>query len=346
MLPRITAELPGINCTRHWDAAIACEEVLRRRPEGGDFWWLKVRSNAVSPHRVALAIARAASIEIDHVAHAGPRERRAQCDHWFSVPKAEVEHPACFRNAGYQRRLKVLEVREGARPIGPREVLAMQWQLRFAGGSADEGYDRAKAILDSLRRTGCPNYILGQHSSAQLAKWGKLLAQGKDLPRRVREKGESPKRMLLVYRDQLFNTWIAQRIASDVFSAPLAGDVMEIGCNRPTWERDTMIVTDPESMRGRMDSWEAVPLGPLFGADMPESQDDARACELAACTEQGVKEQAFSRLAGARRALRFRPAELAVDIAGKDLTVQCQLPVSVRIAPLVEELLKPEGHLR
>jgi tRNA(Glu) U13 pseudouridine synthase TruD len=51
-------------------------------------------------------------------------------------------------------------------------------------------------------------------------------------------------------------------------------------------------------------------------------------------------------LHGGRRALRFQPQRVELEIAGGDLILSCDLDEEAYSSVLLEELIQPEGHLQ
>jgi len=340
MLPQATADLTPVVGT--WRGHSSCEEVLVRPPPGhGDHWWVRAVKTDLSTAQCRAAISRAGAVPEDHIASAGNRERNGRCTQWFSIPGTLLEHPQALRTAGFQGQVSVVEVAAAPWPITPDSVERLRWQATLRGGAADEGYRRATAILDRLRQVGCPNYIAAERlgPGAQHAKWGKLIAQGRRLPRRVAAAKVAAGRCLTALQGLLFNRWLAQRVADGLLATCLPGERLR-GNNG-----DEEIVADAAAGQGRLDSWEAVQLGPWFGVGMAEVAGEALVRETAALAAAGLEPRHLGRLRGARRALRIQPAKSRADIAGGDLVIHAELPVDAYLAVLLEELIKPGKHL-
>jgi tRNA pseudouridine13 synthase len=342
MLPRASQDLPGLSAPLVLKPGdLGCEEELLRQPGEGDHWWLKARVGGLSVRQMVSAIARAGDIPEEAVGFAGGRDRNAVVLQWLSVPKDLVEHPKRLGNAGYQRQLLIQEIREGRGPIGPKSVGMLRWRCHLRGAAVDEGFLRARAILDRLRQRGFPNYLTRSQAGGNQAKWGRLLAQGRGLPPRVQATGADPKRCLLTFRNQVFNRLVAARLDAGLLGTVLDGDVVEVHGNKPPPKRARELAEHGADYQPRCDSWEVVPLLPLFGRELMASAAAAREHELAMLTELEVAESAFDRLYGERRSLRIQPTSAQVELEKGDLVLTCRLPGEAHIEALLEEFARP-----
>ena len=329
MLPYTSRGLPGVK-GRVALADCTCEEVLRHQPaQTGDHWWVKAVKTNLGTGQARDAIARSVNVDPELVACAGRRDRQGHCTQWFSLPAAAVDHPGPLRRAGCHGKLRVLELTASHKPVTPALVARLRWSARLHDAAQEDGYRKARQVLDALRLGGCPNYVapsrLGE--SGNLAKWGRLLLQGRHLPPAVLSTGISKARCLRACQEWLFNRYLARRVEDGLLATCLPGDVMLTSLGT----QET--VSDPAHAQRRMDSWEAVPLGPLFGADLPPA------------AEADLTEEQLGCLRGSRRAIRFQPTKALIDIDGADLILTCELPTDASIAVLLEEFVKPEQHL-
>ncbi|MDA3960429.1 MAG: tRNA pseudouridine(13) synthase TruD [Planctomycetota bacterium] len=342
MLPRITADLPSLSGPLKLPpGSVSCEEQLLREPLAtGDHWWLKCRVEGLSRKQLVAAVARAADVPVEVIGCAGGRDRKAVVQQWLSVPKELVDQPKRFRNAGYQKKMRVLETREGKGPIGPELVTGLRWRVQLAGHGNPAGFRTARAILDALRQRGCPNFFAARGASTDPSqiRWGRLVAQGKPLPQRVRQAGGDPRRSLLAFRNELFNRYLVARMA-DGLHLVRTGDQLEVGCNRPAAKREQAQAEDPAAYQARVDSYEAVPLGPLFGRSLVAVSGAAAELEQRVLAEVEVAASGFAALRGERRAVRIQPTSAQVEIERKNLTLRCMLPPDAHIGALLREFV-------
>ena len=349
MLPRICQGLEPLTAKVRSEAQdTKIEEVLRRKPCGsGKHLWVQVKHGEISTRQVVAALARSVQVDPQQVSFAGVRDRFAEVRQWFSLPADAVEHPAALRNAGYKKLLRVQKLESHTHPITPADVIRLSYDIRLREAVADNGLIKARALLDKLRREGCPNYIgfvrmgpKGQHS-----KWGKMLWQGKHLPKRVQASRSEQGRYLGAYQAMLCNRYIAYRLQQDAFTSCLQGDVMQCQLAKSADERSYEIANDQAAMQRRMDSWEAVPCAPLFGKDLIAATDAALACEQAFAADIGVDLVPPAHVNGSRRGIRFQPLKVACEDQRKDLLIHCEMDPDVYLSSLLEELIQPERHI-
>jgi tRNA pseudouridine13 synthase len=334
---RVTDHLPGVNarCRR---ADRSCEEVLARQPaRTGPYVWLKVEKTDLGTTQVRAAIARAVKIDPALVSCAGNRDRHGRCIQWFSVPEEPLDHPGPLRRAGVAGKMRVLELTQAHKPVTPETIERLRWRCTLKGGRTDDGYQRAKAIVDRLRHTGLPNYLPeNPGDDGSQAHWGNELLHGRPLPRAVAA-NVGAGRCLRAIQAALFDHHLASRVADGLLDRVLPGDLLRSATG--TQE----VVTVVEHAQKRVATWEATVLGPLFGDGMAAVAGEAAEREAATLADAGLTAQQVRQLHGSRRALRVQPAKAVVDLDGDDLVVQCELPVESAITTLLDELIKPQA---
>ncbi len=363
MLPRASDGLEPVAATvRKEPSYTICKERLLRTPDGsGDHLWIRVRKIDISTGQTQQALARAVHCQPEDFKYIGTRDRFSDCEQWFSVRKDRVEHVPALKNAGYKSKVRVMEIGESARAISAGVLDCMEYTLRLGDAAANQGYLHAKAILDRLRQDGGPNYVAPSRfgKGGQLAKWGKLIASGKRLPRHVQQQKISKGACLQAWQGMLFNRYVAQRFEAGLLGTCLGGECILTGCQNTTVNRAEDHAPDMDEEQDgvegaalvhtqkRLDSWEAIPLGPLFGTDMTPARDAARAYELAFLEKISVSEKMIGRLRyGGRRAIRFQPGNVHCEQDGDDLLVKCTLDPDVYITTLLEELLQTDYHIK
>ncbi len=336
MLPRSSAHLPGTG-GRLIEAA--AEEVLLKKPaDTGEHMWVKVQKDVgLGTQQVRQALARSVAVPVELVSDAGNRDRHARFTQWFSLPLEPIDNPGPIKRAGAHGKMRVLEVTHSHKPFTAEYVDRIHWKVRLQHANRDGGYQKAKAILDFLRTAGVPNYAAPSRlgPDGQWAKWGRMVLKGDRLPAAVTRGGElSPGMCLRALQESLFNRWLAARIEDGLLGTSLVGD----------WIRSRSgaveTVTDPTHTDKRIATWEAVVLGPLFGAGMRPAAEEAAAREAAVLDAAEIG--SVARLSGDRRAARFQPQKTILDLEAEDLFVSCDIPVEANLLGLVDEILKEE----
>jgi tRNA pseudouridine13 synthase len=335
---RSSAHLPGTG-GRLIEAA--AEEILAKKPAGtGEHFWLKVQKDGLGSQQAREAIARSVNVPVELVSDAGNRDRQVRFTQWFSLPVEPVEHEGPLRRAGAHGKMHVLELTKSHKPFTAACVERIRWKTRIKDANLDDGYLKAKAILDHLRVMGIPNYapenFLGP--DAQWVKWGRLLLKGERLPAQVQRSNQpvSPGSCLRAVQFWLFNRWVAARIADGWLGGSLSGDLVSTRSGKV----DLVGADDVLHMDKRIATWEASVLGPLFGGGMPETAFTAAARENEVLEAAEVPEAALHKLTGARRALRVQPQKVILDLEKNDLLVSCELPADAPVSSLIDELTK------
>lgn len=332
MLLRTTADLPGTGGTFRGATA---EEVLAKQPaDTGDFWWVQVRKDGLSGKQAREALARSVQVSPELVGDAGNRDRDVVFTQWFSLPVDAVDHVGPLRRAGAHGKLQVLKLTRSHKPITPETVGRIRWRLRIKGGNKNDGYQKAKAILDRLRVQGVPNFVDPERFGPEgnLARWGRMILAGERLPPTVARNVEigRSKRAAQLW---CFNHYLTQRTQDGLLGTCLAGDLMLSRAGA------YLLAEDPVHMQKRMDSWEVIPQGPVFGAGLEESTGVAGEREATLLASLGLETASFAGLPGERRSIRVQPQQVLLDLDGEDLLVACDLPAEAYVAVLVAEII-------
>lgn len=142
------------------------------------------------------------------------------------------------------------------------------------------------------------------------------------------------------YQSHLFNQIVAQRLA-DGLERLLPGDLALVHASGAVFHVDDAAMEQP-----RADRLEISPTGPLFGYRMSQPTGRPGELESALFVREGLSSDAFRagplRVKGARRPLRFGPAEaqisLGADERGSYLALRFMLPRGCYATTLLREL--------
>lgn len=333
----ITAELPGCG-GRCGPNDRSADEVLAKQPaRTGNHWWLKVAKSGLGTQQARAAIARAVACDVELVSCAGHRDRQGRSVQWFSVPAEVVEHEGPLRRAGAHGKMQVLELTSSHKPVTAETVSALRWACRIRGGNLGDGYQKGKAVLDVLRRKGCPNWMPSIQVDEDLVRLGRLLLDGKRLPPQAVARHVDASRCRRACQGWLFDRWLAARVADGLMDRCILGDRLL------TRAGDQLLVTDVAASQRRLEAFEAVVLGPLFGEGMDAVEGEALAREQAVLAAAGLDEARCAGLPGGRRSLRVQPVKTLLDLEGDDLLLICELPVEASIDGILDELVKAAG---
>ncbi len=142
------------------------------------------------------------------------------------------------------------------------------------------------------------------------------------------------------YQSYLFNETVATRLPSGLDHL-LAGDLAWLHRSQAVF-----LVDDPATEQPRADTFEISPTGPLFGYRMTEPTGQPGEIEHHILANQQLTPESFRagklRVKGARRPLRFQPAnasiQLGADAAGPYLELRFTLPRGCYATALIREL--------
>ncbi len=314
----------------------SAEEVLAKQPaRTGDHWWLRVEKTGLGTQQARAAIARAAACPVEAVTCAGNRDRQGRNIQWFSVPAAVVDHPGPLRRAGAHGKMRVLELTSSHKPVDATTVAGLRWSCRIRGGNQEDGYQKARAVLDVLRRQGYPNWMPVSLVDEDLTRLGRLLLEGRRLPPQAVARRIDPSRCRRACQGWLFDRWLEARIADGLLARCIPGDRIHAR------NGDEVLVTDTVVAQRRLDSFEVVVQGPLFGEEMPSVADAALERERSVLAAAGLADATWNGLVGGRRSARIQPGRTLLDIDGQDLLLTCELPVEAAIDGVLDEIIKP-----
>ena len=159
-------------------------------------------------------------------------------------------------------------MREGAGAISPEHVSALHCQLKLIGGGKGDGYQFAQDILTRLRQNGVLTTLAPQAwRASQPRPLGQSLGPGQASPRRVPASARDRGMYERAWQSRLFNIWLASRMEQYGLPAVLEGDWLQQRCNEPVHQRPVVVVDDAEAAAKRVESWESVVLGPLWGGE-------------------------------------------------------------------------------
>jgi tRNA pseudouridine13 synthase len=340
-LPHVTAELPGSGGTlRASPDDFRVDEVPAYLPSGtGPHLYLQVEKRGRTTRDVLRALSRALNVPERDAGYAGLKDRDAVTTQWLSFPVARNPDPAALAEPG----LAVLAVSRHQNKLRTGHVRANRFEVVVRGGDLA----RADACAAALQERGLPGYFGAQRFGAagQNASIGRALLVGE----RTAEAGRAARDRFLrrlcisAFQSELFNRWLAERIADGHFAAALAGDVMK--------KLDTgglFTCQDPAADGPRVERFEISPAGPMFGHKLRPAEGEALAREERILAASGVGMADLARgggeAEGTRRAARL-PVAIALEPAGDGYRARFELPRGCYATVVMRELMKVEGEL-
>ncbi len=340
-LPFVTADLPGSGGQlRASPEDFRVDEVPAYLPQGsGPHLYLKVEKRGRTTRDALRTLARALGVTERDAGYAGMKDRDAVTTQWLSFPVARDPDPAQLSAPG----LRVLEVSRHQNKLRPGHVRANRFEVVVRGG--DLG--RAQACAAALAERGLPGFFGPQRFGAGggNAEVGRALLLGQRTPEAAHASRDRFLRRLSIsaFQSELFNRWLAARMADGLFAAALPGDVL-----KKLDSGGLFTCEDPAVDGPRVARFEVSPAGPMFGHKLRPAAGEALAREERLLAEAAVSLADFARgggeAEGTRRAARL-PLAVELSAAEGGYRACFELPKGNYATVAMRELMKAEGDL-
>lgn len=346
-LPYYSHDLPGVGGRLRGELEdFQVEEVPAYMPCGeGDHIYLWVEKRQMTTAVLVAAVAKELAVRESDIGVAGMKDKFAVTRQMLSVPPPitpeqcmalQIDGAIIHSAVRHGNKLKTGHLR------GNRFFL----RVRELGCPPQEALQRCNAILAKLAQSpGAPNWYGAQRfgRDAQNSRIGKELVTKSTKAGTRTPRGRQRRLYISAYQSELFNTYLAQRMADDLYTTVLAGDVLQ--------KRDSggmFVSEDCAEEQARLDRNELSLTGPMFGHHMKQaaSGSESAAREQALLDSEGIDLPDFSHLGklanGTRRALSVM-LEGAEAMAGDDwLEVRFSLPSGSYATSIMREIIKGE----
>jgi tRNA pseudouridine13 synthase len=301
--------------------------------EGGHtFVWIEKRLRTTE--EIARALARAAGVGPGDVGYAGRKDRSAVARQWLSVPGLDPAAALALDIPG----ARVLDARRHGHKLRTGQLRANRFRIvvRDLDPAAIEGAPERAA---ELARIGLANGYGAQRFGAagdNAERAQGLLASGGQWPRDRR----AARFLFSSLQSAVFDAVLAQRPLP--LDAVEAGDVAQVCASGGTF-----VVEDVAREGPRAKAFEISATGPIFGTRTTQATGAPGERERAAAAAFGIDLERFApprgiRARGARRPLRVRPVDLALEPAGERvLAIAVELPAGTYATVLIDALVGP-----
>ncbi len=336
-LPYLTADLPGTGgVLRAQPEDFVVDEVPAYPASGaGDHVFARIEKRGLNTAQAVQRISRTLGVAERDVGVAGMKDRHAVTRQWISLPPPVTpEQVLAFEDPD----VRVLEAVRHNHKLRTGHVKANRFVLRVRDcvPNIQDALERAKAILDVLAQApGAPNWYGEQRfgRDGDNAERGRRIVLGEEKPPRDKK---IARLLVSALQSELFNRWLAARMADGLYARVLAGDVLhKIGGGMFTCE-------DAATDEARLRNGELVLTGPMFGVDMRAAQGEAgerEAAVLAPLTRESFA--SVSRIAeGTRRDATILIGEPSVAAIDGTLEVRFALPGGAYATAVMRELMK------
>lgn len=349
-LPFLTADVPGVGGRIRTTADdFAVDELPAYERSGdGDHVWVRIEKRDLTTPAAAAVLAAAANVPVRDVGWAGMKDRVAVTRQWLSLPPPARPEPLVGFDAGGVR---VLEVTRHRHKLRTGHLAGNRFTLVIRGvGDAATAAPRARAVLAALGELpGSPNW----YGEQRFGRGGDNAAVGLAIVRGLSRGGHAgPPRqrrlMVSALQSELFNRWLAARIADGLYREVLLGDILQKRASGGMF-----LSTEPEIDLPRLRSGELVVTGPMFGTAMraPPDGTPAHVREAAILAPLGLGPVSFHGVRaiaeGTRRAAAIAIADPAVtEVAPDAIRVTFALPAGAYATSILREIQKtPSAEL-
>jgi tRNA pseudouridine13 synthase len=238
------------------------------------------------------------------------------------------------------RSVRILEAQRHPHKLRTGHVRANRFVLRVRGtvAGADE---RARAVLAALAEPpGAPNWYGEQRfgRDGDNAARGMALVTGAERPGGNRR---LDRLMVSALQSQLFNDWLAARLADGLYRTAIAGDVLH------KHGGGMFICDDPATDTARLGAGELVVTGPMFGDRMrrPTAGSVAAEREDAILAHHQLERGAFASVRtiaeGTRRDAAIALGDVAIlAVDGSTLEIAFTLPGGGYATTVMREVVK------
>lgn len=304
------------------------EERLGFQPDGGaGHLLLLVEKRDANTLYVAKCLARLAGISVGDIGFAGLKDRRAVAWQWFSMPARKVRPSAAgLEGDGF----RVLEVHPHSRKLRRGALAANRFRLRVRELEGDPAALTAR--LQTIAARGAPNYFGPQRfgrDAANLLQVSDWIDSGR-LPRDRAARGF----LLSAARSLAFNAVLGRRVGDGSWDRLLPGEIASLSGSSSVFRVSEV----DEELARRCREGDIHPSGPMCGVGDMQPAGECAAIEQRALEMLApLPDRLAAIVAGERRALVLRPAELAWNVSGQELELGFELPRGAFATSLLRE---------
>lgn len=338
--PYITPELVGIGGEiKASPAHFAVQELPLYPASGqGEHVYLTLEREGRTTRDLVTRLAAIFAISADAIGYAGLKDKVARVRQTFSLHLPGMDPQAAAARAaealaGLDPAVTVAEAGLHSNKLKVGHLLGNRFTI-VVSGVGPEALAPAQAIAAAITERGLPNFFGPQRFGRQ----GDNASQGLAV---LRGRGPREKwlRKLVVsaWQAEVFNRWLATRLAAGDFARLIVGDVA-----KKTETGGIFTVENADLEQPRLVSGEITYTGPLFGKKMRWAQAEAGRCEQEALAASGVDEAALKRHGpeGGRRVARLWPQNLAIAHHPEGLVFDFSLAKGAYATVLLGEFMK------
>ncbi|HVK09694.1 MAG TPA: tRNA pseudouridine(13) synthase TruD [Gemmataceae bacterium] len=332
--PYFTPDLPGVGGRIKTEPAdFEVEEIPAYEPSGaGEHLFLWIEKTDMGAEYFARQVARRLNIPTGEVGTAGLKDRRAVTRQWVSVPTACEANLTQIDGDG----IRVLTVSRHSNKLKPGHLKGNRFRILIRDAVPGD----VEPIMSRVRELGLPNF----YGPQRFGRDGETAALGMAMLKGERTKVRAPflrKLALSAAQSQLFNAYLARRMADGLFRTVLDGDVLA------KWPVGGMFTaTDVPTEQRRFDARETVTAGPMFGRKTFPAHGAAAAREVAVLEAAGLTRASFEGFGklvmGTRRHNLVYVDDLSANWENEGLRLTFTLPAGSYATVLLREVMKAD----
>ncbi|MFT3692425.1 MAG: tRNA pseudouridine(13) synthase TruD [Kofleriaceae bacterium] len=336
-LPYLTADLPGTGgVLRAQPEDFVVDEVPAYPAAGeGDHVFVRFEKRGLTTQVAVERFAKALAVKPRDIGVAGMKDRHAVTRQWISIPPPIAPEQV---QALALDDIAILEVVRHRHKLRTGHVKANQFVLRVRE-CGDDAVAKATAILDRLvQPPGTPNWYGEQRfgRDGDNAERGRAIVNGEGFPR----DRKLARFLISSLQSDLFNRWLTARMADNLYTTVLAGDVLhKVGGGMFTSE-------DAATDTARLVAGEVILTGPMFGTDMrsPAEGSPSADREQQILDAAGLSRESFATVRaiaeGTRRDATIFVATPAVTAIEGGIEVTFTLPGGAYATAVMREVMK------
>jgi len=335
-LPTLNRELPRLSAAYKTEPAdFFVREVPAYEPaDAGDHLYLCCEREGWNTRDLIEVMAQTLGCAAEQIGYAGLKDRQARVQQVFSIPALIWSEQDIAEKLEVALPLKILWARRHPNKLKRGHLKGNHFEILLRTEDSD-ALSKAQAITDYLQTVGLPNFYGEQRfgRDGDNAQAGLRLLQG------GRKRRDWKGRLLLsAFQSQLFNQWLAERMARGQGRSLMTGDVAK------KWETGGIFtVEDLAAEQARFDAGEITYTGPIYGKKMRWAEANAGDAERHVLDRAGLEPDAFAQqgLKGSRRIAWLKLRDLDVAAHPDGVLLKFFLPKGSYATVLLREFLLP-----
>ncbi len=319
------------------------EEIPLYEPSGsGDHIYVRIGREGFTTRDAAIKLAQLFNIREMDVGYAGLKDKQARTLQTFSLLLKDTSLALVQKKIQDHLPFQVHAIAQHTHKLRRGHLKGNLFRVVVTETSSTSE-EAVAQIVNLLSRIAIPNFYGEQRFGIQR----KNISEGKKIVSGKTTCGDSWLKSMFIsaFQSYLFNRWLVARMESGHFSTFLMGDIA-----KKTDTGGLFRVFDPETESNRLDQKEIALAGPIFGSDMYESFDKAKAFENELLEREACKPEwiADMPLRGSRRAAQIWIDDLKYDRSPEGFIFSFTLPKGSYATVVLREIMKndvvlPEG---